>query len=476
MLRRCVQRGRCAGARGLATAARGAGADADAASTVITTLPNGATLAVDETPSYFSSVGFYFKAGSRFESRYQLEGASHLLDKMSYKSTEKHTLGEMSAQLNTLGGNYMCSSSRECMIYQASVFNNDIDRMTDLVSESIFHPRLTPDEFHVQKQAMAYELNELWLQPNLILPELFQQTAYSAKNLGSPLICPPQKLPELSLDLLHQYRNLFYSPNNLVVAFSGVSAEKAQRLAEAALAGLSSRPLPQMDPAVYTGGELAIPYPEGIDHLEEFHNLTVGFEGIPITNDNVYKLAILQMLIGQGGSFSAGGPGKGMYSRSYTRILNQYGFVESCKSFIHNYQDSGLFGVSLACIPQGARVMAELVSYELNLLMSNDIGKGGISQQEFDRAKNQLKSSLYMNLESNLVRLEDLGRQIQIFGKKVDISEMCAKIDNVSRLELIETARTILTGSKPTVVIQGNRDAFGDVNGMLQRYGLGKWD
>lgn len=203
--------------------------------------------------------------------------------------------------------------------------------------------------------------------------------------------------------------------------------------------------------------------------------MSIGFEGLPITNQDVYKLAILQTLLGQGGSFSAGGPGKGMYSRSYTRILNQYGFIESSKGFIHNYEDSGLFGLSLSCIPQGDRVMAELMAYELNLLTSNDIGKGGISEQEFQRAKTQLKSSLMMNLEANLVKLEDLGRQIQIFGKRVDVEEMCQVIDQVTRLELIEFIRDMLSKSKPTIVIQGNREAFGDVEGMLKRYGVGKF-
>lgn len=444
-------------------------------STVIKKLSNGLTLAVDETPSYFSSIGFYFKAGSRFENHYNLTGASHLLDKMSFKSTADFSLNEMSNELNKLGGNFMCSSSRECMIYQASVFNNDIERMTNLLFQTIFHPKLTQEEFQIQKQSTNFELNEIWLQSNLILPELFQQTAYNNKNLGSPLICPLEKLDSLSLDDLKRYRELFYTPENLVIAFSGIPIEKAEKLIESYIGDLKNgSTLPVMEPAQYTGGELSIPYPDGLNHLEEFHNISVGFEGVPITDDNVYKLAILQMLIGQGGSFSAGGPGKGMYSRSYTRILNQYGFVESCKSFIHNFQDSGLFGVNLSCIPQGNRVMGELISYELNLLMSHDIGKGGISDQEFNRAKNQLKSSLYMNLESNLVKLEDLGRQIQIFGKKVNIDEMCEKIDSVSRLDLIDFTSFILTNSKPTVVIQGNRDAFGDIDGMLTRYGLGK--
>jgi processing peptidase subunit alpha len=49
----------------------------------------------------------------------------------------------------------------------------------------------------------------------------------------------------------------------------------------------------------------------------------------------------MQMLLGGGGSFSAGGPGKGMYSRLYTNVLNQYYRVDYCAGFHHCYADSG---------------------------------------------------------------------------------------------------------------------------------------
>ncbi|GME78124.1 unnamed protein product [Ambrosiozyma monospora] len=78
-----------------------------------------------------------------------------------------------------------------------------------------------------------------------------------------------------------------------------------------------------------------------------------------------------------------------------------------------------------------------------------------------------------MNLESKMVQLEDSGRQLQIFGKREDINEMCRKIDEVTREQLIELSRRVLTGSEPTVLIQGDRDSFGDVKGALAKYGIG---
>ena len=445
--------------------------------TIIEKLPTGIKVVIDPTPSYFSAVGFYVTAGSRYEKTYGLTGCSHILDKLSYKSTENFTAKEMNDSLNKLGGNYMCSSSREAMIYQASVFNNDIDKMFHLLSETVTKPKLTNDEINEQLLSAEYELSEIWTQSDLLLPEIFQQVAYSNSNLGNPLLCPIDNLNKISRNDLIKYRDIFYNPENLVIAFSGVEETKAMKLIEKYLSDFKSKNNEKIikEPALYTGGEFSLPIPNGMEYRgEEFHNIYVGFEGLNIEDKDIYKLAVLQMLMGSGGSFSAGGPGKGMYSRAYTRILNQFGFIESCKSFIHNYTDNGLFGISLSCVPQADRVMAEIIASELRTLMSYDIGQGGISEQELSRSKNQLKSSLMMNLESKMVQLEDMGRQVQIYDKRIDVTEMCEKIDSVNRHDIIGVAHDILGRTEPTIVVQGDREAFGDIQGMLKKYGIGK--
>ncbi|QPG76952.1 hypothetical protein FOA43_004346 [Brettanomyces nanus] len=441
------------------------------------TLPSGIRLAVDETPSHFSAIGMYVDAGSRYEERYGLTGCSHLTDKLAFKSTRDFSGSQMLEKLNLLGGNFMCASSRESLIYQASVFNSDVEKMFHLMSDSVARPQLTEEEVQEQKINAQYELSEIWLQSDLILPEIFQQVAYDNKNLGSPLLCPTEELGNITKDKLLKFRDLFYRPDRLVVALCGIPIERAEELTEKYFEGFQSGNNADeivKDKAIYTGGERSLDVPKELAYKgQEFHHIYVGYEGVSIGDDDVYKLATLQMLIGGGGSFSAGGPGKGMYARAYTRILNQYGFVENCKSFIHNFTDSGLFGISLACIPQADKVMADLIGYEFSLLMDHDVGKGGISENEVSRAKNQLKSSLMMNLESKMVQLEDMGRQIQVFGKKIDVTEMCEKIDAVTRSDLINIAEKILTGSEPTIVVQGEREAFGDIKETLKGQGLG---
>jgi processing peptidase subunit alpha len=111
---------------------------------------------------------------------------------------------------------------------------------------------------------------------------------------------------------------------------------------------------------------------------------------------------------------------------------------------------------------------------------------------EVNRAKNQLRSSLLMNLESRMVELEDLGRQVQVHGSKVGVKEMCNKIDQLTVQDLRRVARDVLQGlvrnpgqgsGAPTVVLQEGEEgngvkrkqlAWAEIQDRISRWKLGR--
>lgn len=245
-------------------------------------------------------------------------------------------------------------------------------------------------------------------------------------------------------------------------------------------------------PSHYTGGFLSLPpLPPppnpALPHLSHIH---LAFEALPISSSDIYALATLQTLLGGGGSFSAGGPGKGMYSRLYTNVLNQHGWVESCVAFNHSYTDSGLFGISASCNPARVKEMLDVMCRELQNL-TLDKGYQALQPMEVNRAKNQLRSALLMNLESRMVELEDLGRQVQVHGRKVGVQEMCAQIEALTVKDLRKVARQVFGGrvrniglgsGAPTVVLQEGqqpqtgRKEFGweEIQGRIAKWQLGR--
>ncbi|KAF5323536.1 hypothetical protein D9611_005582 [Ephemerocybe angulata] len=467
----------------------------------ITTLPNKLRVATDTTPGHFSSVGLYIDGGARYETP-ETSGST------STRSDE-----DMSNAIHSLGGQIMCSSSRETMMYQSSHFHKGTPLAVSLIADTIQNPAFHPEEIAAQQDAAYYEIREITSKPEMILPEVLHNVAYGKGGLGNPLLCPEERVSDINSHLLRDTMQRWYTPDKMVIAGAGMPHEELVELADKYFSSLKA-PIPRTSSstsvpshllsqsnsafpktltraasylfpnpalpspplnnrsATYTGGHRFIH-----DANAEFNHLYVAYEGAGIHDDDIYALATMQVLLGGGGSFSAGGPGKGMYSRLYTHILNHYPQVDHCASFHHIYTDSSLFGLFASFVPaangqQGGNTSSQILPHlihQLSLLAYSPIPK-----TELDRAKNQLKSSLMMALESRSVEVEDLGRQILVHGRKVPVTEMTAKIDEVDPNAVRRVALKLFgpdSGNKPTVVCMGYDDVSSPSD-VFKHYGL----
>lgn len=94
------------------------------------------------------------------------------------------------------------------------------------------------------------------------------------------------------------------------------------------------------------------------DSLPESAHVLLGLESVSHQEKaDFVPLCVLQTLMGGGGSFSAGGPGKGMYSRLYLNVLNRHHWVQNASAHNWSYADTGLFGIHGATVPQKLREM-----------------------------------------------------------------------------------------------------------------------
>ncbi|KAI8324983.1 LuxS/MPP-like metallohydrolase [Martensiomyces pterosporus] len=432
--------------------------------TYITTLPNGLRVASERSPGHFTAVGVYVDAGSRYENSLT-SGYAHLLDRLAFRNSERFTTAESLAMIEKLGGSVMSSSSRECIMYQAAVFPHDVPTALKLLADTTLRPKFLPEDVQELQAAVPWELQDVESKPEMFLPEKLHEIAFQTGTLGNPLLCPIQQLNAATPESLAKYHRAWYSPERMVVAAVGMDHEELVRLNSSTT---SSRVAIPGGKAVYTGGTWFESKPD-----MEFTQVYLGFKSAGIADEHrLYAYATLQMLLGGGGSFSAGGPGKGMYSRLYTRVLNQHAWIESCVAFHHCYTDTGLFGISASCGPQNEHALFDVIATELEAVASGKsrvsprsslrrpfASQEGPSSLEVRRAKNQLKSNLLMNLESRMVQLEDLGRQIQISGYKIPAETMVSHIEAITANDIAKVAGELLE-SPATLLAQGHVDGI----------------
>ena len=235
-------------------------------------------------------------------------------------------------------------------MYQSSHFHKATPLALSLISETVQNALFLPEELEAQRAAAEYEIRELGAKPEVILPEILHHIAYDGKGLGNSLLCPEDRIHLVDASLMRHFMEQMYRPERMVIAGAGVAHEELVELADKHFSSLkyapvedglsstlsSSRPSPSVPPNLlhsqppnvlksltraassylypnspspvssgtgftYTGGYRFIHDPES-----EFNHIYIAFEGVGIHDDDIYELATIQVLLGGGGSFSAG--------------------------------------------------------------------------------------------------------------------------------------------------------------------------
>uniref|UniRef100_A0A8C3X5J3 Mitochondrial-processing peptidase subunit alpha n=1 Tax=Catagonus wagneri TaxID=51154 RepID=A0A8C3X5J3_9CETA len=430
--------------------------------TKITTLDNGLRVASQNKFGQFCTVGILINSGSRYEAKY-LSGIAHFLEKLAFSSTDRFaSKDEILLTLEKHGGICDCQTSRDTTMYAVSADSKGLDTVVGLLADVVLHPRLTDEEIEMTRMAVQFELEDLNLRPDPepLLTEMIHQAAYQENTVGLQRFCPAENVARMDRAALLSYLRAHYTPDRMVLAGVGVEHERLVECARRHLLGSqpawgSDAPA-QVDRSVaqYTGGIVKLERDMagvslGPTPLPELTHVMIGLESCSFLEPDFIPFAVLNMVMGGGGSFSAGGPGKGMFTRLYLNVLNRHHWMHSATSYHHSYEDTGLLCVHASADPRQVREMVEIVTREFVLTA------GTMDVVELERAKTQLTSMLMMNLEARPVIFEDVGRQVLATRSRKLPHELCALIRDVKPEDIKRVASKMLRG-KPAVAALGD--------------------
>ncbi|CAD5188342.1 unnamed protein product [Musa acuminata subsp. malaccensis] len=403
--------------------------------TKITTLPNGLKIASETSPSPVASVGLYVDCGSIYETPSSF-GATHLLERMAFKSTKNRSHLRIVREIEAIGGSVTASGSREQIGYTYDALKTYMPEMVEVLIDCVRNAVFLDWEVNEQLKKVTAELGELSRNPQGLLLEAIHSAAYSGA-LANPLIAPESAINRLNETILEEFVAENYTAPRMVLAASGVEHEELVSIAEPLLSDLPKVPRLEEPKSVYVGGEYRCQSDSSKTHIALAFEVPGGWH----KEKEAMALTVLQMLMGGGGSFSAGGPGKGMHSRLYLHVLNQFQQIESFSAFNSIYNHTGIFGIHATTGPEFVSKAVDLVARELLAVAT----PGQVDQVQLDRAKESTKSAVLMNLESRAVVSEDIGRQILTYGERKPVQHFLKAVDELTLKDITSLAEKIIS-------------------------------
>ncbi len=161
--------------------------------------------------------------------------------------------------------------------------------------------------------------------------------------------------------------------------------------------------------------------------LEQSH-IVFGTEALPQHHPERYAGYALNTTLG--GSMS---------SRLFQNVREKRGLAYSVFSGLSAYQDAGALSIYAGCANDAVAELIDVVVAEIRQMKA-----GGLAPVELRRAKDHLKGSLMLGLESTSSRMSHLARQEMYRDQTFGLDEMLAAIEAVTEDRRPQAGRSVL--------------------------------
>ncbi len=412
-------------------------------------MKNGLVVATEAMPHLRSvSLGVWIKTGSRFEDA-RNTGISHFIEHLLFKGTGKRSAAEIAEAIDSVGGQLNAFTEKEYVGFYAKVLDEHLPLAFELVSDIVLHPTFPPVEIRRERNVIFEEINMVEDSPQELILDLFMESFWKDHPLGRPISGTKKSVARIARKDVKRFFENNYSAGNIIVAIAGnIRHREAYRLAERYFSHLKPGVAadPGAPPEVHAGRLI-----RHKAHLEQTH-VCLGTVSPPIASEERFCAHLLSNILGGGVS-----------SRLFQNIRERRGLVYSIYSMLNLYRDAGSLVVYAGAAPEQASEVVGLILKEFGRLRESLV-----SSQELKRAKEYVKGSVLLSLESSSSRMTHLAQQLIYYDRFYTLEEILDAVERVTARDIRRLANRIFDNATLALTALSSRNGR-DLNAVAIR-------
>jgi len=404
-------------------------------------LPNG-LIVITETMQHVRSVsvGIWVRNGSRREVPAE-NGLAHFLEHMVFKGTDRRSAEDIAREMDSVGGMLDAFTSKEQICFNAKVLDEHLPIAFDVLADLVLRPKLDSDDVNKERQVVLEEIKMDLDNPEYLLHDIFTRGFWPEHSLGRPILGTPGTVRNFDREALcHRFQNWFAPDHIIITAAGNITHPQVLELVEQEFGRLQPIGSPREDPAPSTSAPINL---ETKRDLEQVH-LCIGVPSLPLAHERRFGVAVLNNLLGGG-----------MSSRLFQNIREKQGLAYAVFSEITPYSDAGMLTVYAGTAKETVDKVLDLTVAEFRAMKESPV-----SDEELLRAKNHLKGSLMLSLESTSSRMSNLARQELYFQRFYSLDEILMSIEAVTRDEVQSLAREFFQPNRVALTVLGPLNGF----------------
>lgn len=396
-------------------------------------LDSGITVISENIPYVKSiSLGFWFNVGSRDEDK-KINGITHFIEHMVFKGTKKRSAKKIAEDIEAYGGYLNAFTSKEHTCYYGRGLDVNVERTFDVIADMVQFPLFKPSEMKKELSVIIDEMNDIDDNPEELIFDKFEEVLFKGNPLALPIIGTEETVSSFSQDDLFAYMNKHYGFNNLVIAGAGaINHNELIKLVDKYITRelnhnkFSREYVKTVKPV---SKKLKRP-------IQQVH-LIIGNGTYGFNNDKRITANILSHILGEGSS-----------SRLFQSIREKHGIGYQLNTFVNSFYDVSAFGVYLSTNNNQAEKAEELVYNEFRKITEKEV-----SVKELNKAKEYLKGSMFLSMESMSSRMNRIASSEIYYKRLVTVDEIIEMIDKVTSADIFELANEILDEKLLTKVV-----------------------
>ena len=398
---------------------------------------NGLTVLTEKMDHIRSvSMGIWIKSGSRHEDP-NFNGISHFLEHMVFKGTTNRTAEDIARQVDSIGGNMDAFTGKETICFNVKVLDEHLPIAVDVLSDMVLHPVFDGKEIVRERGVILEEIKMDEDNPDYLVHEIFTQNFFKDHPLGKPILGTKETVRRFSQEAILDYYGGKFAPGNMIISAAGNLDHKE-------FVELLRERFEQLPPGT-NGWHDTPPKPNSRIILRNKKSLEqvqicIGVPSYSISHERRYVTYVMNTLLGGG-----------MSSRLFQNVREKQGLVYSIFSELNPFRDAGMLSVYAGTSRESAGKVVKAIVNEFHQLKS-----APISEEELKRAKDQLKGSLMLSLESSTARMSNLARQEMYYDHFIGMDEIINRIQAVTVEDLLKSANELFQPELIAVTVLGN--------------------
>lgn len=400
---------------------------------------NGLRLVVRKIDGLMSvSTGILVNIGSRNESKEE-NGISHFIEHVTFKGTSKRSAFEISDHIDCLGAQINAFTSKEITCYYTKSTAEHVEECSEILSDIFFNSVYDEKELEKEKGVVIEEINMSEDSPEDLCLDLIAESYFGNDGLGQTILGPEENIRRFTRDDVIAYMKKYYTSDNVVISFAGnIDFSSAEKIVEKYfLPNFKGRDSAPQKVQGETFNKSLIKKKQ----IEQAH-IAICFPCFKSLDKRTDALNIANAIIGGG-----------MSSRLFQKIREELGLCYSIYSYPSLYKDCGVMEIYAGV---NSALRDEAFNEIINVLKT--VKEKGVTEKEFARGKEQIKSSLIMGQESTASQMLLYGKYLMYSGKKFDFEEKIRRIDALTLKDVNDVIKEVFDFDKMAVASVGTSD------------------